>query len=1808
MTLDISGFLLEGVKVAVGNNPFTYPPRSVISSVDALNSSPGRADYLMFVGGQPVGSSGIDIGDPGLFFDWSRNNGTVNRFDYDSYSRRWNTLPGAAPEEIGVISNTGRLMAPIQDPTAPESPYSIYIGYPVRLVTFSVITVSKSDDFGNPPIGSVEISLDKGELNFNSLDVENTAYKSQKVRLTRQGFFDRSKTKGQFGNLPSSSSEGHFLFLNPIPGSGQTPRIRIGYRPYLSVLFVLTESLLSPPPPGSVLLSLDTGRVLFSSQDIDAYPNSPVYYDGVIIGRVSLNRGIVGTITVDVSIQIPNSTPVLVGSSNDFAGLLDPGFNPILDPKDSSSWGSVAATRFSFFLTPIGDTRRYYFQVVVGNSLSLGTFPKPKSGFVVVDSFTGSVYMSRKDAKKFQSTTLFYVDTLLQMEHGASIQVFRSGVNGTGFTIKSDFTEIYKVSEQVVSDGISQSPLVILPTIPTIDSDLVVSIAQASGSSSTLVGDLSDGTNPLLQGFGYLLDLDKKQLKFSARRNLEFVIPSPSSSVKLSETMVISDGLEISIDGSAIIPGVDFDFDQDSGLIEFVSGIGEDDPNNILNVSGTVQLPKTFISQTSVFDSRVIGYFVFFNSGPNVGLYKITDVLDSKTVLVNSPFRSSGTFSVDIRTDREIVADRFWTKFSPPLKKISVYRKGTDDQEFLKLDDDEFSTIQSIGQINLVSSAKPGDKYKVDYVWQQSTDNGVTVVPTPKTDFATFKVRQEQGIVTVNSSSVKFNPSHNTVIVSPATPITVYVENVTADPSSYSFLFPDTLVMNAPLGIDGTAPLVIIDYYVAEATGGESNFTLPYAPIDVDYPVILGRDAIASPYDALDSNDIGIAPPSIFNGNQTSILVQGGAVLASDIQVFSIQSVLYNSVTDSTTVVFFPAPDVTVTNAKMLVTGPISDFENYLVTETSMVDTVTKGGNIISVSGKKSYIQGMIFFIDGDPYKSISVSFNQKTGNTDVVIASPSTRNYILAGLRYTIRPVLEPGGKFQTNKPASIKSYPFTLVKDGPTPAVLQKGVDFNVSEGGLVTLLSEVGYGDILEAMYVYSVVKPAGTTFTFNYSSQIAPTQTNGIQGQKLVLNYNLYSPDTFFFRRESIVTFIPEVVDELKGSLTTGASSGPNIESKSSLKLKDMGNPSLYFNEQHMSNVDVVISRLLKFYNDLINSWEDILSDLDGRVVGGISGKFRFDGNLSNPVASSYGEITNDIDDSALIYVDLVLTGFFDFKEVPVYSYMYEPNELSRIFPIGTLVVAALNDNIGVGNFKKQMGSLMVPHLTGVGAMSSAPSFSLFTTTNGGTTLIIPQNGDPDNLIPEFVPGPVDVYTPNGSLEISATILSVTSISLLSVITIYVEIDTPTSLRAGSIVQELKKSYYSVGRDLNVNFKNGNIKNFSLPPPFSSIQTPVMGSEIIQSDVTFSNTDIAPRRIPVLDGSVLTDSGRPSVPPLFRPSETSLLSDELLLLSGVGNARVAVDLFTVTNTTFQLIAGSYIEFVNGPNIGKKVQIASTPTPTPTTAVVVHPPLVLQIDTIGSDFVVHQSQNDSFVNLYSLELGVLNNFVESFAVPPALIGNVNSELISVDQIILSLGQQRASGTGVASSPTVLSDPSGNFTSIFPPFSSSSVLYVSSGSNRGLYKIVSSTINTITISTEFPYAAFPSIGSSTPYIVIQPWSFVSEREPQACVEFLSKTIAFYNSTLAWYSSPTLGGVSSRISTVGARITYVADFISQVSDLLSVEDELYDVRYLWIQQRTDKKDGTISKRNQSKSQREENTGKLISNQRKLLIAESLAL
>ena len=1796
MSLDTSGFLLEGIRISSGNNPFSYPPRSVVSDTNAFNSSPGRADYIIFAGGQSD-ETGMDIGDPSLFFSWSRNDGTVTRFDYDSYSRRWNTLPGSAPEELGVISNTKRLIAPVPDTTATESPYSIYIGSPVRLVTFTVIIVGSSNDFGNPASGSVEISRDKGELNFSQIDLLNVSYQSQSVLLTRQSFFSRSKSKGMIGSLPSSSVSSYSLFLNPIPGLGQVPRIRIGYRPYLNVTSVLTESLLFPPPSGSAVFSNDTGRIVFSPQDIDSYSNSSVYYDGVSFNNVYLIRENVGQISV------PQNPPpaIIIGSSPLLVGILDPDVNPILDKTDVSSWGSVAATRFSFFLVPTGDTRRYYFRVVVGDS-SKSSLPTPSSNSIVVDSATGSVTVSRNDASKFVGSTLSFVDTFIYMEYGVVVQVFRSSVNESGFSSEPDFTETYYVSDQVVQDGITQSPFILLPTVPLIDPSLKIFVEQASGGGGTFTGELVDGADPSLSGFNYILNLDNKQLKFGSRRDISIVLNKPSSTVKLPDTVVIEDGLEVSVDNSPIEPGVDFDFDPNGGSIEFVDGIGEDDPKNILSISGNVLLPNIFTSTKPVFDTSVVGLFLFISSGPNTGIYPIIGFSNSSEITIGALFKLAESTLADVRAQREVIADRFWSSFSPPLKKFSILKKGTSDVQSNKLGDDEFSVIQTTGQINLASSAKPGDTFAVSYIWQQSNDDGATVIPTPRTDYAAFKVRQESGVASLNSSSIKFNSSGNTVVVSSATPITLYVNNVTIGQSSYQYSAPDTIVISSPLGTDGIIPSVTIDYYVAEATGGETNFTLPYSPIDVDYPIITGRDSIASPYDVLDAADVGEVPPTILNGDQTEVIPAGSSILIFDSQVFSVESVSYDPTLDVTSVVFYPAPEITIKNASLKATDPISNSVSYRVTESSPSDVVEKNGNTLSVSGQRPYKSGMVFFIDDDPYWSTSVSFNQKTGNTDIVMASPATRNYILPEIQYTVRPVLAAGSSFQTANSANV-SRPFTLVRGGKNPSVLLKDVDYQLSDGGLVKLTSEVGRGDSLEVMYIYRVVKPVGTNITVNYTSQIAPNQTNGIQGQKLVLSYNLYSPDTFFFRRETVITFIPEVIDELKGSSTSGSSSGPNIASTSSLKLKDMGNPGLYFNEQHLSNVDIVVSRLLKFYNDLINTWEDILSNLDGRVIGGVSGKFRFDGNFSNPPRTSYLEITNDIDDVVQIYTTLLLTGFYVFEEEPVYAHMYEPNSLSRIYPTSTLAIAALNDKTDFTDIFKTMGSFRIRRLTGVGTMSPAPATSEFTTTNGGSVLTIPKNGDPENLVPEFAAGQlVKLYKPDGSLDISTTIVSVTGT--------FITIDDPTTLRKGGIVQDTQdpnsEHFYTVGSDLNVDNDNGNIINFTLPPILSGLQNPVAGNEIIQSNVTFSNTDMTPKRVPVLDGKLTTDFGRPSVPPLSRLSETSVLFDEIQYLLSMGNARVSGDLITLTDVSLALSVGLTIEFITGPNDGTVAVIATVVNPT--TYTVVNPPFVLLSDPTGSDFIVKTISAETFDSIYTHEFDIIKNNVQSTPISGSYIGNVNSELTSIEQVILDFGLQLTSGTGVPSSPSVLVDTLNNFSLVTPSITNSSLLYVTSGPNHGLYKVLSVSSNSVTISNNYPYTYFPSIGSSSPYVIIQPWSFISTIESEVATVFLSKTLKFYDDTVSWYNAPSLTGTQDRLNIVQSRLNDIALFIESISGLFISDDQLYDKRYLFIQQRTDKKDGTLFKIIQSKSQRIDDAKKLAAGQKKLLIAQSLVL
>ncbi len=1729
MTFDPSGFLLEGVRVAPGDNQFTYPPRTLVSNQVLFDTSPGRAEYLIFVGGQ-TSSSGIDIADPNLIFVWTKNT-NITRFDIDAFSRKWNSSPGSAPEVVGLVQNSPRLTVPVPNLNIlSEAPYQVYLSLP-RLFAFAITLVSNSSSFGSPPAGTIEISSDLGEVNFGSADLSNPAYFGLKIYLSRQNFFDRSKNKGNFGSLPKTTASSYNLYINPIPGAGQTPRIRIGYRRYLNATVVATESLLTVPPAGSCHISRDTGKILFSLADISSFPSETVFYDGVVFNQSALVRGTVGG-------SVP-SFPTSVGTRPEFIGLDD-------------------AFRFVLYGTPPSKPR-YYLQTAVQDS-TVSPLTTPLAGTAVIDKSNGKVYVSSDDSNALVGSGLFYVDSYLSIENGVSTQFFRSGANSSGFSQVSDFVENYLVTNQIIQPGLSSSPFVFLPTTPLVDSSLAYTTCPGSGAGSA--GSLVDGTDSTKFGLGYLLNLDNKQLKFSNRKNVSKTLDKASSIIKLDDAAISLPGFKATKNSVPIISGIDFDFNPSFGLIEFIEPVGENDSNNVLNLNGNVYLPNK-LTASSVFSGASLGKNIFIQSGSNVGLYTVITILDADNVIVSPNFSSAGSVIFDIRNEKEIIIDRFWTQLNPPFKKLTVSKSSSISGLFTQLTNLEFSVLADKGQINFVSPTSPGDVIKITYISQNVVDD-LPTTPISVTEFAGFKIRQETATIVPDTKIATFNSSSKTVLTTQ--PLITYLNGVTLDQTLVTFTPPNKLELPAKLS---STDSVVVDYYVAESPGGSTNFLVSKPPMDVDFPIVTSGQSNL-----------------ILNGNQIPLVSPGSALLLNTIDIALVDSLSYDSSSDQTTLKLVPTPNVDSTGP-IYVTGSVNG--SYRVTETNPVDLIVQNTNKISINGQVSYPTGTIITIDGAPFSVLSSTF--QAGKTALTLITNVTKNYILPLLTKTIRPVIFPTDSVQTNKPAHLE-YPFTLVKSGTSMRILRKDIDYSVSEGGSIQLNLQVGFGDSLDVLYVARKEQPVGTIFTFNYAHEIAPDSNNSLLGKKLLSTYNLYSPDSFYFRVESVQTFAPELAQDIVSSLSSGAS-GPNILSATSTAPKDYGNPSLFFNEQHIGNIDVVSSRLLKFYNDEINIYEDILANFDGRTVGGTSGRLRFDGKTNNSPRTLYSEVTNDIDDQIKIYDKIELTGFFTFTSVPVFAPIWQPGPLSRFFPTSAVLAAALNGSISTADYGKTLGSIGIPNITSANTFTSTRAVSKFTKVNTtGTVFEILLNGSSDNLVPKFAATQeVRVYSSDGVPDILGTVVSVTGSGPYNV-----TLSVPTFLKSGSLASDVSSSipinhFYVPNRDIGLKSDNGQLVNIFTG---SLLQVPVAGNEIIDTPITFTSINTTPNRFPALDGSISVDSGRPSIPQLTYMSESELYDKELLILSGLGSAKVAGDFVTITNATVSAAVGQQIIFTTGLNAGFIKNVITVISPTSFT---IAPPFPSP-DAIGNSFYI-VPPGTSLSTILTQELGILNN--NSFFAPisPALIGSLDSQTKSAGSLIQNFGSISVSGMGSVTS-LVLTDSGHNFVTNNPPVTNKDFVYITSGSNHGLYKIASVTATTITIDPAFPYSNFPSPGSVS-YSIIKLWDFVSIKGPGFASEFIRNTISFNNSTQTWASSITESGKSARITSINTRKADITRFVNQVQSLLGSSDNLYDSRFLWITQRIDRKSGTLTRKTQATNIRLEATQNLITNQKKLL-------
>jgi hypothetical protein len=763
-----------------------------------------------------------------------------------------------------------------------------------------------------------------------------------------------------------------------------------------------------------------------------------------------------------------------------------------------------------------------------------------------------------------------------------------------------------------------------------------------------------------------------------------------------------------------------------------------------------------------------------------------------------------------------------------------------------------------------------------------------------------------------------------------------------------------------------------------------------------------------------------------------------------------------------------------------------------------------------------------------------------------------------------------------------------------GRTSAVLQPDSDYDLGEDGIISLKVPVEFGDVLRAMYVARKMQDAGTVFDINFAKEIVPNSSNGIAGQHLRMDYNLYAPDSFFYRVETVVTMLPEAKEAAVRS-NSASSYGPNTQNAQSSQTKNAGLPCPRHDAAHYRNLDVVVQRFLKFHHDLIETYEDTLQLIDGRVVGGESGRFRYDGILSNPPRESYSAVTNDIDDVVKLYGEVKMSSSYPHTEVysSVYGKMSDPNDLSRLFPT-TLTSASFTSNTSSAYNGQQVGSFKMADVTSVGVTTTARAAAFFTSATfapGGTRLELDsslgaqellaaildipgqggKNGDSETLTPSFKDGmKVQVFDLDGNQVAHGAVSGATGYSVVIDADVPVHVGSVAQTPADWIGDRNFQNIYVPGLDYSYNPSNGQILFFDIVG-----NHPLAGSEVIEAKVSFRNASPRPARLPALFGKETNDSGRIDIPRRRGKCELRYLSQEMgMLRIGYGKHESPGQFVSVEEMFGVLQVGDSIQFIDGPNAGCVCAVTSIDQK----GIYVNP-APNSIDAVGSNFVV--GSTFSMKHVLNAESAVLTNELSKLSRAAALFGPVATA---------------GRGTAAGGQWTAMQDLSG---------SEGKLLWVTSGPGAGLWKIQSTSGKVATVDSAYPQLV-PGPGN---YCIIDPWVFLQEAEFQFVANFYRSTLEFLSNTQAWSASMSAAGAGDRLIAITDRQSVLQAMAGQsgsLTSLLTDGDNLYDTRYMWIDQRTNKESGLMQMQRTAEVRAAEIVEKVTENQRKVLMLDAM--
>jgi len=1311
MGLSITGYVLEPPRVGQANSSYTSTPNVYISDQAAFDlayptdESEPRTDYHVFV---------LTDGDfPDATFCWTKNE-VIDRFDYDGKQQRFKTSPGAELTVVGTLtatppdSNTERLSV-----TPPTS--SDFVSFPIRLsvgsgvgTAFTVALVANDGAFGTPAPGTVELSIDTGNLNWAAADL--VTYDGLEVHFQQQQFFDLMSYNGRIGLIEDT------LLLNPLPATGQYPLIRISTGEYLTPVEVAS---LGTPTAGTVQWDRFTGELRFNATDITANAGKPIYYDGVAFAfGISVFTQTLGTVN-------------------------SPGNVSPVPPEESDLFFRVPSVPVQFAETVFVD------------SFS----PYGKRNQVEVDRVTGAVQFSLADQAAYGSLTSQAVVADLDIERGMTLRMFRSPADPTA----ADDT-VNDVSAFYVSDGATLAdptigfPFVTLPALPVETEPLMVYVRR--GLSDIELPRLDVPSPPV--GIGFILDIDQSQIQY-ARRKVDEVVTTtiPYGAVQLPDPVVFESNLDLWLEDSPMsgtyVPltvGDDVLFDYTAGLATMV----ETDGALITQGSGASFNGTNFTDLATDFVAANVqsNDLLLVLSGTPAGVYTIDTV--SNTVLSTDLSGGvEGNLSYEIRRGSEIVADRFFkevpnvdpntrlerlqllgaTTNAPRLTIDTAYISATRFRFGLGtlIPDAAVSTVPTAGSFTAPASMTQGyveiaeDSGELNFsqddvnageavFWARTMTLGADYQLQPANGFIQLTERMlelEQIVVTYTvldendekvvieergsfivrkeltedhpnpTDTLYFNPLAREVAENPppqafrggrpqVTGEKVVFDTPAGAVSSVRFLPYDQVTDALPSGATvNPNERVYIDYFVHEAVGGEKTLSI------LQPPMVGALINIEAEQDTF-----------ILAGDRTGTFLTNYLLRIDREEVYLIGSSVYDSGTDLTTITLaspqvfrsdFLNPGLAITSGATR-TSPQLFFPSYFVIETDPWETPSRGASKIRISGlgdlSRTYKSGtVLMFTDGGTFVDFNLVtgsvYNEDTGKTEVSMTSNSPRQYNPSThtLKRSVRPVLEgPLANTTTSQsPILTQSYGAYRRVEGEVGQILTQPDEYNIDDAGNVTFSDPLQDNEELGVFYTGTVIIEGNRRFKASYTHGLVPTDQNNLLGLPLKANYTTYVPDSFYWRVETFTDFRGELVEQYEGEAEAAVpTGGPILENAGGQALYEKGRESVFYQEGRLYNEDEVARATLVYFNDAINLLEDALQSMDGRVVGDHDGRFLFDGLIDNPTRDTWSQVTNQIDD--LLWIrDTATVTFPPFAVVfsGIYQEAYKPANSSRFYP-------------------------------------------------------------------------------------------------------------------------------------------------------------------------------------------------------------------------------------------------------------------------------------------------------------------------------------------------------------------------------------------------------------------------------------------------------------------------------------------------------------------------------------------------------------